>query len=361
MLHIVKKQVARVQQPLSKNAPNAEFADLKQRLTSIKNALKYTSAMLTDSNRTWVKLMQQQRLFSERFQEAYPSTRDDTYAVATDFAIGSQNLYDKFTREASDDVAVYHHIHRQVLLYIKEIETVEAVYSKLAQAKSEACRYQAKLDSMERSRRPMDESKKTRNLQKMDNEKDVYKKLLRDTVDQQKVTYSKYPIVFKAALTSYWLNHEKHVSLLVQSLEKTQEFAKKNEKEMKELDITAYVRAGSEEPSFSSHLDFDLARQVPIEGNSSSTSSKGSTKAFASPLSTPRKMELDDSSSMANPVHSDALINEQQDSSPKRIQEGVLDKQNTALGKTDEIRSSKRNVFAGMSSGDRSVTTTRDV
>lgn len=240
MLHAVKRKVARVQQPL-KSAPNAEFADLKQRLSSIKCSLKYTSAKLSAANRHWVILMQDQRQFSERFHESYPTTTDDTYHVAKQFAEGSQLLYDRFTRETEDDVTAYNDIHKQVILFIKEIETVEAMYPKLADAKSESVRYQAKLDSMERSKRQADEVKKARNLQKMDSERDLYKKLLAETVKAQKETYLKHPIVFKAALTSYWLSHEKHVTLLVQSLEKTQEFAKNAEQEMRELDIAKWT------------------------------------------------------------------------------------------------------------------------
>jgi len=240
MLHAVKRKVARAQQPI-KTQPNAEFADMKQRLQSIKQALKYTSNMLNTANRNWIIQMQAQRTFSERFYESYPTTHDELYVVSKEFAQGSQNLYDKFTRETSDDMTAYHNIHKQVLLYIREIETVESSYSKLTAAKSEASRYQSKLDAMERSRRQTDESKKARNLQKMDNEKDEYRKLLNSTIEAQKKTYAKHPIVFKAALTSYWLSHEKHVTLLVQSLEKTQEFAKKAENEMKGLDITEFV------------------------------------------------------------------------------------------------------------------------
>lgn len=240
MLHVVKRKSFRLQQPI-RSAPNAEFADLKQRLSSIKASLKYTSARLSDANRQWVIQMQQQRQFSERFHESYPTTTDETYQVAVQFAEGSQALYDKFTRETQNDLTAYNDIHKQVLLYIKEIDTVEAMYPKLADAKSESSRYQLKLDSMERSKRQTDEARKARNLQKMDNERDLYKRLLLETINAQKSTYVKHPVVFKAALTSYWLSHEKHVTMLVQSLEQTQNFAKKAEKEMRDLDITKWA------------------------------------------------------------------------------------------------------------------------
>lgn len=240
MLHVVKRQFALLKEPLVNTVPNGEFSDLRQRLTAIKTALKYTSCMLTSSNRIWVMQMQQQRQFSERFHESYPSSQDDTYLVAQQFAEGSQALYDKFTRDIRTEGDVYLHIHKQVTLYIREIEELESTYSKLTAAKAETNRYQSKLDAMERSRRPVDQSKKVRNLQKMDTHREAYRSLLRTTVEEQKKTYAKHPIVFKAALTSYWISHEKHVTALVESLEKTQAFAKASEVEMADLDITTY-------------------------------------------------------------------------------------------------------------------------
>lgn len=239
MFHAVKRKVALAQQPI-KSAPNAEFADLKQRLQSIKQSLKYASSMLDNANRNWILQMQQQRNFSDRFYESYPTPNDELYLVSQQFAFASQQLYNKFTRETSEEVVAYQSIHKQVSLYIREIEQVESMYAKLTAAKSEAIRYQSKLDSMERSRRQTDETKKARNLQKMDNEKEVYRKLLASTIAAQKKTYAKHPIVYKAALTSYWLSHEKHVKLLVKSLEATQKFAEEAQEEMKDLDIAQF-------------------------------------------------------------------------------------------------------------------------
>lgn len=78
----------------------------------------------------------------------------------------------------------------------------------------------------------------TRNLQKMDREKENYKELLVGVVAAQKRTYAKHPVVFKAALVSYWLSHSKHVKMLLQSLEHTQAFAEKYAEEMLKLDIS---------------------------------------------------------------------------------------------------------------------------
>ncbi len=183
--------------------------------------------------------MQAQRTFSERFAESYPTPGDEMHRIASQFAEGSQRLYDHFIRNANPDMTAYNNIHHQVTLYIREIESVEAYHSRLIAAKSEADRYQSKIDYMERKKKHTDETKKTRNLLKMDVEKVNYRKLLNEAIEKQKATYAKYPVVFKAALVSYWLSHEKHVTMLVESLKETQAFAKAAEAEMARLDIRA--------------------------------------------------------------------------------------------------------------------------
>lgn len=240
MLHVIKKQLALLQEPLVNTVPNGEFADLRQRLSAIKASLKYTSSMLSSTDRLWILQMQQQRQFSERFHESYPSTHDDTYVIAKEFAEGSQALYDKFTRDGAKTSATYAHIFHQIITYIREIEEVESEYSKLTAAKAETNRYQSKLDAMERSRKPVRVEKKQRNLQKMDTQREMYRVLLKTIVEKQKHIYGKHPIVFKASLTAFWLNHERHVTALVESLDKTARFAKDSEEEMKKLDITKY-------------------------------------------------------------------------------------------------------------------------
>lgn len=259
MFHLVKKNFARLQQPLSpSNVPNGEYADLRQRLASIKAALKYTLSMLNSSNRIWILQIQQQRQFSEKFHEAYPSTRDDTYTVAKHFAEESQALYDQFTRDAEQTSAVYFHIYRQIHTYIQEIERVESRYPQLNATKAESSRYQSKLDAMQRNQRRHTitnsqssagvrgraglDGKEQRNLMKLERVRDEYRSLLREVVRAQKETYGKHPVVFKAALAAYWLSHEKHVTALVHSLEKTKAFATAYESELEHLDI-ANLRA----------------------------------------------------------------------------------------------------------------------
>lgn len=295
MLHVLKKNFARFKQPLAKNnLPNTEFSDLRQRLCTIKVALKYTLSMLNSANRIWVLQIQQQRQFSEKFHEAYPTTDDDTYTVAKYFADESQALYATFLRESvmspslsktspvspsslqrqphhrtsassspaarrneklsnddiaddEDPMAVYAHILSEIRSYVAEIEGVESMYGGLMEVRSESDRYQQKVDAIQQAtpntvrpnRRPVDESKRQRNIHKLDVVKEEYKKRLTETVDRQKMVYMKYPVVFKAALTAYWLSHQKHVTALVHSLKKTEQFATTYEHQMRTLDVAS--------------------------------------------------------------------------------------------------------------------------
>lgn len=294
MLHALKKNFARFKQPLAKNnLPNTEFTDLRQRLCTIKVALKYTLSMLNSANRIWVLQIQQQRQFSEKFHEAYPTTDDDTYTVTKYFADESQALYATFLREAvispsktsspsppgssrhphrtsspsspaaaacrsaklnnddiaedEDPMAVYAHILSEIRSYVAEIEGVESMYGGLMEVRSESDRYQHKLDAIQQAtpntvrpnRRPVDESKRQRNIHKLDAVRDEYKKRLAETVNRQKTVYMKYPVVFKAALTAYWLSHQKHVTALVHSLKKTEQFALTYEHQMRTLDVAS--------------------------------------------------------------------------------------------------------------------------
>lgn len=263
MFHTVKKKIGKAQGTV-RGAPNAEFLTRKMQLSNIKHSLKYTSAMLDSANRSWIRQMQDQRNFSDRFFEAYPTSGDEVHLVAARFAEGSQKLYDSFLREQDSDVKAYQNIHEQVKAYIKEIEAVEKLYGPLIEARSEADRYQNKIDHLERSKKQVDPSKKDRNLQKMDKEKESYKELLADVVAQQNKVYAKHTVVFKAALVSYWLSHEKHVTLMVKSLEDTQSFALTNAAEMGKLDIATLdvEKLAAEQAELDALVESDAAREA---------------------------------------------------------------------------------------------------
>lgn len=285
MLHTFKRHVANVSSPL-RFSPNAEFADLRQRLTSVKTSLKYTLQTLTAANRHWVVQIQDQRRFSDRFAQAYPTPHDDTHTVALQFASGSQALYDKFSHQTAPDLAVYQHITHQLSVYLNEIHTVEASYRDLAMAHSETERYQAKLDAMQRSKRPVDPTKRARNVQKLHAQRQLYTRLLEDTIANQKRAYAKHPIVFKAALTAYWLSHENHVNMLVRSLEHTQQFAKAAEPEMMHLDIANWAPAEPTARLLSAgHVSDVCADPIGRSGACCSDTLQSAADEFAQPAS----------------------------------------------------------------------------
>lgn len=161
MLHICKKKISFAQGAI-RGAPNAEFLTLKTQLANIKNSLRYTSNMLETTERGWIKQIQAQRNFSDRYFESYPSPGDEVHTVAAQFAAGSEHMYDEFLREQSPDVLAYQSIHQQVKNYIAEIEAVEASYKPMIEARCEADRYQSKIDYLERSKKQNKDAKKLR-------------------------------------------------------------------------------------------------------------------------------------------------------------------------------------------------------
>jgi hypothetical protein len=186
----------------------------------------------------WIRIIQQQRNFSDKYLESYPTPGDETHLAAEQLAESSEQLYNSFIREQAPEVTAYLNLAEQVKRYCKEIEDVEASYGPLLEARAEADRYQAKVDGIERGKK-IDDAKKLRNLSKMDDQKETYKELLVKVVAAQKKTYAKHPAVFKAAMVAYWQSHERHVTLLTQSLENTQEFAAKHLEEMKSFDVAS--------------------------------------------------------------------------------------------------------------------------
>lgn len=237
MLHSFKKKVAKATAPTRGINPGGEFLDYRNRLATLKKSLQYIDGRMDQALKTWATQMIEQRTFSERFSASYPISGDETDKIAKEFSEGSQAVYDYFIRNTSPDNAKYHKMHAQVRAYIKEISDVEALYPKLLQAKSEAERYQSKVDSIERSSKT-DDLKKTRNLQKLDFEKQKLEQTTTEVLTAQKQTYAKAPIIYKTALCAYWSAHERHTLVMMKSMEKTSQFAKDTELQLENIDIS---------------------------------------------------------------------------------------------------------------------------
>lgn len=255
VLHTVKKKTALAASPILSPPNNAEYEDYKQRLSSIKRSMQATIASINDNTRRFNKLYISIRSFSERYVENYPVEKEATKGVARECEEESQELWDHFVKETGDWVP-YKRIHKQIQVYIDEIRGVESKYFELKSRKVEMERYQGKLDKIALASKEPEkdgimgkvdgvlkktkgdiDAKKTRNMVKLKRAKARYLDQLGEVIAEQKGTYSKHEIVFRAALAAYWLAHDSHVSCLLKSLHKTIEFAEANEGDMLELDV----------------------------------------------------------------------------------------------------------------------------
>jgi hypothetical protein len=236
MLHSFKKSVAKSTAPARGVVPNAEFAALKQSLEAVKRNITLIDKTMTDTNREWSKQIMAQRTFAEKFSEGYPISGDETSKAAAEFAAGSQTVYDYYVRHTSPTESSYHKMQQQVQVYLAEIAEVQAMYPKLKEAKSESARYSAKIDTIEKSKKT-DDLKKARNLEKLDQTKEVYDETTKEVIARQKLTMGKAAAVHKLALTAYWQANEKHTQVMVASMEKTAEFARQQEVDMAVIDI----------------------------------------------------------------------------------------------------------------------------
>lgn len=238
MLHAVKKSVAKAAAPSRGVTPPADFLDFQVQLDAVKRNIILVDKKMTEANRAWAAQMIEQRTFSERFAEGYPVTNDETSVIAQEFAESSQALYDHFVRETDPQAQNYNKMHDQVRVYLKEIAEVEKMYPSLTEAKSESSRYQDKVDAIERGKKER-ESKKARNLQKMDSEKDKYDELTKAVIIAQKKALAKSATVHRLALCAYWSSNAAHVQIQQESMQRTAEFARNNEAELASIDITS--------------------------------------------------------------------------------------------------------------------------
>lgn len=237
MFHSFKKNVAKATAGPRGINPGGEFLDYKNRLQNIKRNLNFVDKKMEEALRAWRVLIIEQRKFAHRVHEGYPIVNDDMETHARDFSEGAQKLYDYFLRERNSEAAPFERMHQQVKQYLTEIAAVERMYPELLVAKSESERYQSKVDAMDRSGRGSD-VRRSRNVQKMDSEKERVEAIRRQVISSQKSTYAKASTVYKAALCAYWWTHERHTQVLLQMMEKTSQFAAEAGEELLKVDIT---------------------------------------------------------------------------------------------------------------------------
>lgn len=241
MLHVLKKKTAATTASSRGVCPTAEFTQMKQKLALVKRNLVYTDKKMMDADLMWRKQLAAQRSFSEDFCDGYvplDGVVDDTQEVMIEFARGATERYDHFIRAAKKEDEAFTKMRREVAKYVAEVREVEGRYSEIVEAKSEVARYQSKVDWIE-LRKNVNDGKKTRNLVKLDIEREFYKELAAEIVERQKATYGKASVCHRMALCAYWAAHSKHVDVLSTTMEKTAEWAKDVEGEMASIDIGA--------------------------------------------------------------------------------------------------------------------------
>lgn len=237
MLHSLKKKVAKHGKPATAE-PSAEFQDYQLKLQTVKKNLTVADKRMDEAKAHWLKHIMDQRAFSSDFAEGIADTSSDTYEVAEQFSDGAKTRYDHFVRETDPADAPYNKMHTQLKEYLAEITNVEKSYKKLIEAKSEAGRYQGKIDSMEKSAKT-DDVKKERNLQKLDSERENYMAIQKEVVAAQKQVYAKSGVAQKMALVAYWQMNAEHVKVMEASLEKTQEYSAANYDDLASVDIAS--------------------------------------------------------------------------------------------------------------------------
>lgn len=234
-MHSLKKMVVKHAKPTGAE-PSAEFQSYKLRLEAVSKNLTMADKRMDEAKAHWLKHVMDQRAFSGGYVEGIADSTSETYEVAQEFAEGSNARYDHFVRETNPADAPYNMMHEQLKEYLLEIKEVEKMYKKLADAKSEAGRYQSKIDGMEKAAKT-DDIRKERNLEKLDTEKENFLAVQREVTNAQKAVYAKSDAAQKMALVAYWQMNAEHVKVMQASLERTEEYCAENYDELAGMNL----------------------------------------------------------------------------------------------------------------------------
>lgn len=238
MMHKVKKSFHKATAPREDVLPSAAFLEYQQKLDAVKRNITMLDVTMTETNNAMTRQMIEQRSFSEKFADGYPMTLDETHAVAVEFKQGIGEVYDYFVRHTSPEVASYHRMQNQIKAYLKEIAEVEDMYPALSEARSETSRYQKKVDDIHMSNKRND-VKKTRNIHKLDVQREKLEQQTSVVLAAQKRTFAKAPMVHKLGLCAFWVAYRTHMQVMARSLEKTETFTTAHEEEMRNLDVAS--------------------------------------------------------------------------------------------------------------------------
>jgi hypothetical protein len=236
MLHVLKKKV---KLHTSRVDPGAEFQDFKLRLDVVKKNLSRAEQQIENSHKNSLQYVLDQRVFCTSFMDGYPTSEDDTYAKAREFAEDAMERYEVFVRQVNADDAPFRKSQRELQVYIKEIEAVESHYPNLLQARSEFDRYQAKVDAMDKSSKT-DDVKRARNRQKRDAEREKLDELTDSVIEMQKRTYAKSVMMHRVALVSFWAANAKHLEIMNSAVEKSLPYVRDNEEDVQNVDVVMW-------------------------------------------------------------------------------------------------------------------------
>lgn len=240
MLHSIKKRVARVSHTVEMQAEIESYQSL---LRKVRSNLAESVAEASIANKLWLKQVQQQRTFSNTFNEGYVpfSAADETAKVASDFAAGSRERYDRFVRETMPETAPFHRMEESVRRYMNEIDEVELLCPGLLEAKAEVERYGSKVDGLAKKKGVQE--KTSRNLSKQEASQASYDALSNSVLDRQKATYGKAPMVSQMALVSFWEGQRCQLQIMQDTMRETSAFSEKHAKALADVDVAAITPA----------------------------------------------------------------------------------------------------------------------
>jgi hypothetical protein len=292
MLHALKKKTAASTAAARGVNPTADFVQMKNKLSLVKRNLMHADKKMVDADLMWKQQLAAQRSFAEDFCDGFVADEGDheTFAVLAEFTRGANERYDHFVRSTTKEDETFARMHVQLRVYLNEIMDVEKRYAELVTAKSEVSRYQKKVDGIE-LRKKVNDLKKSRNLQKMDAERERYGELTAEIVAQQKATYAKAAVCHRMALCAYWSAHSKHIEVLSRSMERTASWAHGVEDEMLAIDVATLdllesdgeagsIRSGGSigSPAGESHLTASPAARQLASPTASQLASPVATK-----------------------------------------------------------------------------------
>jgi hypothetical protein len=259
MLHSLKRRVSLTQAAATGGVPvPPEVVSLKQKLAGVKRQLTETTTHVDRTNAAIKVKVSEQVAFARAFAKDFPvgpdapppagaGCRDLDMTAASEaktqahaFARQAEEVYNTHCRARSPDEgwARYKAMNEQLKAYCAAVAKVEAKYPRLTVAKSEATRYHAKFDAL-MQRGKADDLKMTRNLEKTDQFRDRYQALLKEVLEEQRALYAKAPLALRTALVVYWGTNERHMSLISETFDETALWARENERDLAELDVSA--------------------------------------------------------------------------------------------------------------------------